>query len=84
LIALEAEARSTARAVAGSAEKAQKLYKHRAAIMNLPTLIAEGNPKPIQAFVENELMDIDPALAKAIRGNRIQALRKARQLGRCR
>lgn len=69
LVALEAEARSTARAVAGSAEKAQKLYKHRAAIINLPALIAEGDPKPIQAFVENELMDIDPELAKAIRGD---------------
>ncbi|MBB3222027.1 hypothetical protein [Pseudoduganella umbonata] len=69
LEALEADARRTARAVAGSAEKARKLYKHRAAIMNLPVLIAEGDPKPIQAFVENELMDIDPELAKAIRGD---------------
>ncbi|QBE65955.1 hypothetical protein [Pseudoduganella lutea] len=69
LQALEAEARRTARMVAGSAEKARKLYQHRAAIMNLPVLIAEGDPKPIQAFVENELMDIDPELAKAIRGD---------------
>jgi hypothetical protein len=69
LEALEADAKLTARAVIGSADKARKLYKHRAAIMNLPVLIAEGDPKPIQAFVENELMDIDPELAKAIRGD---------------
>lgn len=50
-------------------DKARKIYKHRDAILNLPTLIANGEPRPIQAFVDNELMDIDPELAKAIKGD---------------
>lgn len=48
-------------------EKAKKIYRYRDAILNLPTLIAQGKPQPIQSFVENELMDIDKELATRIR-----------------
>lgn len=67
LIAIKEGAEDFANSVLANAETAQKIYKHRNAILNLPTLIAQGKPRPIQAFVENELMDIDPQLAKAIR-----------------
>jgi hypothetical protein len=70
VVPLQTEARNVARALVEGALKAQKLYKHRDAIMRLPTLLAKGDPKPIQAFVENELMDIDPELARAIRGDK--------------
>lgn len=59
--------KDASQSVLNTAEKAQKIYKHRDAIINLPALIANGDPKPIQAFVDNELMDIDPELAKAIK-----------------
>lgn len=57
----------TAHTVLEAAEKAKKIYRHRDAILALPGLIANGQPRPIQAFVENELMDIDPEFAKMIR-----------------
>jgi hypothetical protein len=50
-------------------EKARKIYKHRNAILNFPTLIADREPGPIEAFVDNVLMDIDPPFAKAIKTN---------------
>jgi hypothetical protein len=50
-----------------TAEKAKRIYTHRDAILNLPNMIAKGDPKPIQNFVETVLMDIDPELAKEIR-----------------
>ena len=49
--------------------KSQKIYAHRDAILNLPTLIASGDVKAVQAFVDNELKDIDPELAMAIKNN---------------
>jgi hypothetical protein len=52
-----------------SAETARKIYVHRQAILDLPTLIANGDPRPVQKFVETVLMDIDPTLAKAIRND---------------
>ena len=55
--------------VLNTADKATKIYKHRDAILNLPTLIANGEPRPIQAFVDNELMEIDPELATAIKND---------------
>lgn len=60
--------------VLNGAEKAQKIYKHRDAILKLPALIAQGKPRPIQAFVENELMDIDAKLAMEIRNHKNFAL----------
>lgn len=48
-------------------DMAQKIFKHRNAIINLPELIAQGEPKPIQAFVDTVLMDIDPELAQSIK-----------------
>lgn len=56
-----------ANSVLNTFHMSQKIYQHREAILNLPSLIADGKPKPIQAFVEVVLMDIDPELAKAIR-----------------
>lgn len=67
LRAVEAGVQETATAIAETAEKARLVYKHRDAIMNLPVLIAAGDPKPIQAFVEKELMEIDSDLATKIR-----------------
>ena len=60
---------TTATSVLESAAKAQKIYQHREAILNLPVLIANGEPRPIQAFVDTVLADIDPAFAKAIRND---------------
>ncbi len=48
-------------------EKASKFYKHREAIMDLPNVIAAGNVKDVQGFVDTVLGDIDPALAKSIK-----------------
>ena len=56
-----------ARDILESAETARKIYKHREAILNLPRLIAQGEPRPVQAFVETVLMDIDSELATKIR-----------------
>lgn len=53
--------------VLAAAETAKKIYQHRDAILKLPELIANGDPKPIQSFVDTVLMDIDPELAKAIK-----------------
>ena len=48
-------------------EKARKIYKHREAILGLPELLVKGDPKPVQAFVDTVLMDIDPQVAKEIK-----------------
>ncbi|MYN20596.1 hypothetical protein GTP81_28030 [Rugamonas sp. FT107W] len=58
-----------AETVIESVDKARKIYQHRDAILNLPSLIADGQPRPIQNFVDTVLMDIDPVLAKAIRND---------------
>jgi hypothetical protein len=57
----------TANSVLNTLHMSQKIYQHREAILNLPNLIAQGEARPVQAFVEVVLMDIDPELAKAIR-----------------
>ncbi len=57
----------TANSVLNTYKTSQKIYLHRQAILNLPMLIAQGKPRPVQEFVEVVLMDIDPELAKAIR-----------------
>ncbi|MET3130295.1 hypothetical protein AAKU55_000548 [Oxalobacteraceae bacterium GrIS 1.11] len=57
----------TANSVLNTFHMSQKIYQHREAILDLPNLIAKGESRPIQAFVEGVLMDIDPELAKAIR-----------------
>lgn len=67
LTAVKEGVEDLAHSVLNTAEKAKKIYKYREAIFNLPTLIAQGKPRPIQAFVEKELMDIDKELATAIR-----------------
>ncbi|TWI66186.1 hypothetical protein IP91_01997 [Pseudoduganella lurida] len=61
--------KDTGHTVLETVEKARKIFKHRDAILNLPVLIANGQPRPIQAFVDTVLMDIDPKLAKAIRND---------------
>jgi len=52
-----------------SLSTAQKIYKHRDAILGLPELLVRGDPKPVQAFVDTVLTDIDPELAKEIRND---------------
>jgi hypothetical protein len=56
-----------AQSVIESVEKAKKAYKHRDAILNLPALIAQGDARAIQAFLDNVVQDIDPALYNTIR-----------------
>jgi len=58
---------ATAKSVHDTVEKAVKIYHHREAILHLPELIAAGQPRPIQKFVETVLMDIDRDLALEIR-----------------
>lgn len=53
--------------VIDSADKANKVYRHRDAILNLPDLISEGDAKGVQHFVDTVLMDIDPQLARDIK-----------------
>ena len=64
---LEDRAMKTVTEVTETAKKVQKMYQHRDAILNFPVLLVEGDPKPIQNFVDTVLKDIDPELAKAIR-----------------
>jgi hypothetical protein len=59
-----ADAKAT---VIDSADKAGKVYKHREAILGLPTLIASSNVDGIQKFVDTVLKDIDPELYKVVR-----------------
>jgi len=49
-----------------TAESLEKMYQHRNAIMELPTLIAKGDAGKVQDFVDNILVDIDPEMAKEI------------------
>ncbi|MBX9269070.1 hypothetical protein [Chromobacterium violaceum] len=65
--ALKAQALSHIKTAKETAEKVQKIYNHKNEILNLPNLIAEGDPKPIQKFIDTVLMDIDPELAKSIK-----------------
>jgi hypothetical protein len=55
--------------VIDSAEMGAKLWKHHDAILHLPILVSEGDVKGIQHFVDNELMDIDPELARQIKAD---------------
>lgn len=52
-----------------TADKARKIYTYRNEILNLPILIAEGDPKLIQKFVDTVLMDIDKELATDIKND---------------
>lgn len=58
-----------AQAVSEAVQKAKKIYKHREAILGLPELLVKGDPKPVQAFVDTVLMDIDPEVAKEIKAD---------------
>lgn len=58
---------ASADVVAADAKKAMLIFKHRAAIFDLPNLIATGRPDLVQKFVETELMEIDPVYATKIR-----------------
>ncbi|WP_432721156.1 hypothetical protein R0381_002669 [Jeongeupia wiesaeckerbachi] len=69
LAAVQSTVNQTVKTATEAAEKARKIYAHREAILNLPTLIAKGDPKPIQSFVDTVLMDIDPELAKDIKND---------------
>lgn len=60
---------STVDTASKTLNKAQKIYRHRDAILGLPELLVRGDPKPVQAFVDTVLMDIDPELAQEIRSD---------------
>ncbi len=62
-------AKATVHAASEVIERARKFYKHRDAIFGLPELMVKGDPKPVQAFVDTVLMDIDPELAKEIKND---------------
>jgi len=62
-------AQATVNTLSEAAKKAQKAYKHRDVILDLPNLLVKGDPKPVQAFVDTVLMDIDPVLAKEIKND---------------
>ncbi len=53
--------------LSSTAKDIDKLYKHRQAIMNLPTLISQGDAMAVQDFIDNVLMDIDPEMATSIK-----------------
>ena len=53
--------------VIDSVDKANKIYAHRDEILNLPNLIAGGDARGVQHFIDTALMDIDPELAKSIK-----------------
>jgi hypothetical protein len=53
--------------VIDSVDKANKVYAHRDEILNLPNLIAAGDARGVQNFIDTGLMDIDPELAKSIK-----------------
>ena len=52
-----------------AAQTAQKMYQHKDAIFELPKQMARGDVKGIQAFIDGPLVEIDPELAKEIKGN---------------
>lgn len=66
---LRKTAHNTSRVAGEALFSAQKIYIHRNAILNLPTLIASGDVKGVQAFIDKELKDIDADLAKAIKND---------------
>ncbi len=53
--------------LAQTREQIEKANKHKEAILQLPTLIAEGDAARIEHFIDTVLMDIDPEIAKAIK-----------------
>lgn len=66
-------AKSTVKAVQGAVDTvseasktAAKTWKHREAIAKLPEILASGESKKLQEFVDTVLMDIDPKMAEEI------------------
>ena len=59
----------TAQQVGESAVKAEKIYRHKDAILELPIRVARGDINGIEQFIDTVLMDIDPVSAKAIKTN---------------
>jgi hypothetical protein len=61
---------SAAKASAEAIRQAKAIWKHRKAICNLPELIAAGDAKAVQRFVDTVIKDIDPELAKQIKASK--------------
>jgi hypothetical protein len=61
---------SAAKASAEAIRQAKAIWKHRKAICNLPELIAAGDVKAVQRFVDTVIKDIDPELAKKIKASK--------------
>lgn len=68
--ALKRDAKSTTKTAVKAAQQAKKIYIHRDAILNLPNLIVQGDPVPVENFIDTVLADIDPELAKAIKNDK--------------
>jgi hypothetical protein len=60
---------ATAQKAGDAAAMAYKLWSHREEIMKLPEMIAGGDVKGVQKFVDTTLMDIDGELASEIRNS---------------
>jgi hypothetical protein len=58
---------NAAKASAEAVRQANAIWKHRKAICKLPELIAAGDVKAVEHFVDTVIKDIDPKLAKQIR-----------------
>ena len=67
---IQQTAKNTARSAREALFVSQKIYTHHAAILKLPTLIASGDVKAVEAFIDHELKDIDAEFAKAIKDHR--------------
>ncbi len=66
---VKSDLEQAAETLESSTEKAQKIYHHRHAIMELPQLLAEGNASRVEQFIDNVLMDIEPEIANEIKNN---------------
>jgi hypothetical protein len=60
---------NVARASEEAVRQANAIWKHREAICKLPELIAAGDTKAVERFVDTVIKDIDPELAKQIKGS---------------
>lgn len=63
----KADVEAKAKHVLDDIDKSRKIYQHRDEILNVPTLIAQGDVRAIQGFVDTVVRDIDPELYQSIR-----------------
>lgn len=66
---IKSEAEQAADLLQSSVSTAEKIYRHRQAIMSLPNQMAQGDVAAIERFIDTVLMDIDPEMANEIKSN---------------